>query len=75
VGAVPTLVAPSAGFGDVGADGGEDDVEVWTATLSKVDVLICDVSWLSAIKPTSALAGNDAVVVPTSVQVLPFPDT
>ena len=75
VGAVLTPVAPLAGLGDAGAVGGAGGVAVWTLTPANVEVLSCDVSWLVTIIPTRAPFGIEAVVVPTSVHVLPLADT
>src|SRR5438093_4142235 len=64
-----TLVADGGGGGGGGAPA------VVTVTLSNVDVLSVDVSWLVTARPMFALAPIDVGVLPTVVHVEPFADT
>src|SRR5438552_7656657 len=60
---------------DGGGGGGGGPLAVEIVTLSKVDVLSVDVSWLVTARPAVALDAIEIAAVPIVVHVLPFADT
>ena len=64
-------VAAFAGDGDDGAAGAEPPPLVDTVTESNVDVFSVDVSWLETMRPAEIADGNEMVVDPTGVHVVP----